>query len=201
VEERLTTRVAERAGAHALRARQALWITQSFFFFALAVCVAIYHGHSAYTDGISFYGVYPPAMPVLFAGYLTAAGGLWWTANLVVGTDAPVWMRPGLRWIALGLVVLLATPYNQGTFLNWAHMVTGVSMAVPEVAIAVGLIRRRATFSSVAALTVLLTGGLLGALSLPNWHVSLLLPGECMLELGFGWSLLEWTYLLRARSN
>jgi hypothetical protein len=201
VEEQLTTRVAEQVGASTLRARQSLWITQSFFFFAIAVCVAIYHGHHAYTDGISFYGVYPPTMPVLFAAYLTAAGGLWWTANLVVDTDAPAWMRPAIRWIAVGLVVLLATPYNQGPFLNWSHMVAGVSMAVPEVTIAVGLIRRRASFTSIAALAVLLGGGAMGAISLPTWHISLLLPGECLLELGFAWSLLEWTYLLRARAH
>lgn len=196
MDEQRGTRVTEQIGSLAPRMRQGLWITQSFFFFALAVCVAIFHGHSAYNDGISFYGVYAPTMPILFAGYLTAAGGLWWTSTLVVRAGAPALMRLGLRVISVGLVVLLATPYNQGAFLNWAHMVAGVSMGVTEVFIALALVRRRRNLQSKAAFILLLLGGVMGAVSLPDWDVLLLLPGECLLELGFAWSLLEWTYAL-----
>ncbi|MFI5036351.1 MAG: hypothetical protein ACHQFZ_09140 [Acidimicrobiales bacterium] len=199
MEDRLTTQVDDAVGGLAQRARQTLWFTQSFFFLALAVCWVIYHGHVAGTDGISYYGVYPPTMPMLFAGYLTAAGGLWLTSGLVVDAGAPALMRLAFRVIAVGMVVLLATPYNQGTFLNWAHMVTGVTIAATQVPIAVALVRRRPNLSSFGAFAVLLVGGVLGAISLPDWHIPLLLQGECLLEVGFAWSLIEWTYELGSR--
>jgi hypothetical protein len=196
VGEQLATPIDEAVGAHAQRARQTLWLTQSFFFVALAVCLAVYHGHVADNDGISYYGVYPPTMPVLFAGYLTAAGGLWWTSGVLVDAGAPTPLRAAMRVIAAGLVILLATPYNQGAFLNWAHMVTGVTIAVAQVLIAAALVWRRPNVMAIAALAVLLAGGALGAISLPDWHISLLLQGELLLEVGFAWGLIEWTYAL-----
>ena len=36
----------------------------------------------------------------------------------------------GLRCLAVGLVLLLLTPYNKGTFFNWAHMSVGIVMAL-----------------------------------------------------------------------
>jgi hypothetical protein len=198
VEERLATRVDPAVGAVAQRARQTLWLTQSFFFLALVVCLAIYHGHQADTDGISYYGVYPPTMPVLFAGYLTAAGGLWLASAPMEDAGAPLLLRPGVRIISVGLVVLLATPYNQGAFLNWAHMITGVSIAGVQVLISTSLLWRRPSLRAMGAFTVLLAGGVVGAISLPDWHISLLLLGECLLEAGFAWSLIEWTYALGA---
>jgi hypothetical protein len=108
-------------------------------------------------------------------------------------------MRLGLRVIAVGLVVLLATPYNQGTFLNWAHMVTGVTIAVIQLLTSVALLVRRPTVMAIGAFTALLAGGVIAAISLPDWHISLLLSGECLLEVGFAWSLIEWTYSLGAR--
>lgn len=196
----LATRESVAVATEAARARQTLWVTQSCFFFALAVCLAIYHGHTADTDGISYYGVYLPTMPVLFAGYLTAAWGLWWSANSLVEAGAPGTLRPAMRLIAIGLAVLLVTPYDRGTFLNWAHMVTGVAMAVVQIAIALGVLARRPGPRTVGAFGLLLLGGVLAALSLPDWHISLLLAGECVLEVGFAWSLLEWTASLGGRA-
>ena len=34
----------------------------------------------------------------------------------------------GLRFLALGLILLLLTPYNKGTFFNWTHMSVGLSL-------------------------------------------------------------------------
>lgn len=201
MEEQLTSSLAEAVSTHSLRARQALWLTQSVFFLALGICLVIYHGHVADTDGISYYGVYPPTMPVLFVGYLSAAGGLWWTSGVLVEAGAPILWRPATRALAIGLVVLLVTPYNQGAFLNWAHMVTGVAMALIQIALSVSVVRRRANLMSIGALVVLFTGGVLGAISLPDWDISLLLQGEILLEIGFAWSLIESTYALGPRTR
>jgi hypothetical protein len=195
MKEQLTSTVSV-AVSRAARVRQTLWLTQSAFFAMLAVCVIVYHGHTANTDGISYYGVYGPTIPVLFAGFLTAAWGLWWVSGPMVLAGAPDLLGPGLRVIAIGLVVLLVTPFDRGTFLNWAHMITGVVMALVQIALSVALIVRRANWASICAFVVLLAGGIMGALSLPDWHVSLLLAGECLLEVGFAWCLIEWTSAL-----
>ena len=135
----VAARARSSAVAPAVRARSALQLTQSFFFAALAICLLIAHGHVAETDGISYYGVHPPTMPALFLAYLVGAAGLWWTGAQLVAAGAPGWTLWALRYVAVGLVVLLATPYNQGTFFNWAHMSVGVAMAlVAQIALGLG---------------------------------------------------------------
>ncbi|MGH9020690.1 MAG: hypothetical protein ACRDV0_06680 [Acidimicrobiales bacterium] len=194
MKNQLATRSREGGPALAARARQTLIYTQAVFFCALAVCLVIKHGHVAETDGISFYGVYPPTMPALFTGYLVGAAGLWWTSGQFVAAGAPRWTLVAMRVIATGLVVLLATPYNPGTFLNWAHMSVGVTMGVAQVALVVDLLRRRRNPGLVTGACVGLFGGVLGAISLPDWHITLLLEGETLLEVGFAWCLIEWTH-------
>lgn len=187
-----------RVGAAVLvRARTWLVTTQAIFFGALVVCVVMAHGPTAQNDGISFYGVHAPTMPLLIPAYLIAGAGLWRIANPVVAAGAPHAMGTGLRWISVGLVALLVTPYNGGTFLNWAHMTVGVMMAVVQLAVAAWLLGRERSAAAAAAFTVQLAGGIVAALSLPDWHVRLLLVGEIFFEIGFAWCLLEMVASLR----
>lgn len=44
---------------------------------------------------------------------------------------------------------------------------------------------------------VQLGGGLLCAVSLPDWHFSYLFTGEVIYQMGFVWCLIEWTDTLR----
>jgi len=199
VRELLAARRTDGLESAVARARQTLLITQSIFFLALAVCLLINHGHVAANDGISYYGVYVPTMPILFTGYFAAAAGLWWTSTYFTAAGAPPFTRAAFRAIAIGLIVLLATPYNQGAFLNWTHMTVGVSMALLQLGSSILLLRRWRTVGSTLGFSTQLAGGVLGALSLPNWHFTWLLQSECLFELGFGWCLLEWTFALRSR--
>jgi hypothetical protein len=127
----------------ALQARHLLVLTQAVFFCVLVVCFFINHGSTAQADGISFYGVYAPTIELLIVGFSVAAVGLWRTAWYFAQSDAPAFSVVGLRIIAVELFVLLLTPYNKGTFFNWAHMVTGVSMSLIQLGIVYLLLQRR----------------------------------------------------------
>jgi hypothetical protein len=181
------------------RVRQIILLTQATFFLVLVICIAVRHDSVVQTDGISFYGVYHVTLPLLFLGFGVAAAGLWRSAALLSSTDVPPVTQWGLRAVALGLFVLLATPYNHGTFLNWAHMSAGVALAVLQLAISTALISRWRTPGSVVGIGVQLFGGVLAAASLPDWHFPYLLQGETIYQIGFGWCLIEWTNALRAR--
>jgi hypothetical protein len=184
-----------------IQARHLLVITQAVFFFTLLVCFFINHGSTAQADGISFYGVYAPTIAIVITGFTVAAFGLWRTAWYFARTDAPVFSVVGLRIIALGLFALLLTPYDQGTFLNWAHMVVGVSMALIQLGIVFLLLKRRRTPLCVTGFAVQLTGGIVGAFSLPDWNFMFLLQGETLFEIGFGLCLVEWTFAILERHD
>lgn len=169
-----------------------LALTQASFFLALVWCITIDHSSIAETDGISFYGVYHRTIVILLIGYSIAALGLWRVSSYYADAGAPAPMVGGTRAIGLGLFALLATPYNQGAFLNWTHMTAGVVMALVQLAIAIALLARQRTSRIVVAFAVQLGGGLLAAASLPSWHFAYLLAGEMIYEVGFGIILFEW---------
>jgi len=181
------------------RALRLLLTTQTFFFVALAWCVLLVHDHAAQNAGISYYGTHHNTVPYAIIGYVAAAIGVWRASALfrAGGADVTIWF--GLRFVAVMLVVLLVTPYNEGTFLNWTHMTIGGTGALVQLWISATFIRRLGTLSSVLGFTVQLLGGVLGALSLPDWRFQYLLNAEIVLELGFCWCLLEGTRLLTRR--
>jgi hypothetical protein len=182
-----------------VQSRQLLALTQVVFFFTLLVCLLIDHSRVAENDGISFYGVDARTLPLLFTGFVVASFGLWRTAAHFSTVNAPALTVVGLRIVSVGLFVLLATPFNRGTIMNWAHMSTGVSLAIIQAAITVLLLSRRLTSRSVFGAALQLLGGLVAAASLPDWHFQYLLQGEILYEIGFGWCLIEWTYALHSR--
>jgi hypothetical protein len=105
---------------------------------------------------------------ILIAGFSIAVVGLWRTARYFAQTDAPAFSVVGLRVVTLGLFALLLTLYNQGAFLNWAHIVTGVTMSLIQLSIAILLLRRRRSALSLTGFVIQLLGGVIGALSLPD---------------------------------
>lgn len=173
-------------------ARQVLLGTQIFFFATVLLCLLIVHGEIVENDGISYFGIDHRTVEVLVLSFTVAAYGLWRTSTYFQKVQAPVLLVTGLRAIAVSLFVLLITPFNKGTFLNWTHMITGVAMALVELAIAVQLSVDHRSTASVAALSIGLAGGILAALSLPNWNFPHLLQGEIIYELGFSWCLFQW---------
>jgi hypothetical protein len=181
------------------KARQVLLATQLFFFAVIAICVLISHSATTENDGISFFAVYHLTIPLIVPGFCVAAYGMWRTAAYFASSDAPQLTVLGLRVIAVGLLLLLVTPFNRGTVLNWTHMTIGVLVALVELVICFLLLVQHRAPGSVAAFFVALAGGIIAAFSLPDWHFEYLLQGEIVYEIGFSWCLIEWTYALHAR--
>jgi hypothetical protein len=184
-----------------VRARRVVARTQTLFFVLLACCVLIDHSRVVQNEGISFYGAHAPTVALAFIAYGVASVGLWRCAQLFYDATLDRWVRRELRVVAVVLIVLLVTPYNRGALLNWTHMTAGVVGALAQLVTASHLARRAATTASRAALSVMLVGGVVAALSLPNWHFDYLLEGEIILEVGFAWSLWEWTKEASASST
>ena len=170
--------------------------TQAIFFTLLAECVAIDHSEVAQADGVSFYGVYHRTIVLLALAFVVAAWGLWKAAANYATLGAPAFTVYGVRAVALGLFVVIATPFNQGTFLNWTHMTAGVAMALVQGAITIALVRRFPQPASWSAFWVQLGGGLLAAFSLPDWHFPYMLMGEVIYQVGFAAALLTWMVVL-----
>ncbi len=184
-----------------VQTRHLLAVTQSLFFLALFWCLLVEHGRLAQTNGISYYGVYAPTVPALIGGFTVAAIGLWRTAGRLrnAGVSRTVWVC--LRLVAVDLFVLLATPYDEGPFMNWAHMSAGVAGALLQLTVALVLLGQIRTFRAGTAFSVQLIGGVLAAASLPAWSFDVLLVGQIVYQIGFGWCLIEWTYALEARDG
>jgi hypothetical protein len=180
------------------RSFRVLVTTQAIFFAALAWCIFLVHGDGVQDNGISYYGVHSRTIVFAIIGYLAGAIGLWRASTIFKegGLDPLVWV--GVRVVAVMLVLLLVTPYTGGAFLNWAHMTTGVIGALVQLAISWTLVRRVVSLGVATGFGVQLLGGVLGALSLPDWHFQILLTAEVLIELGFSWCLLEWTRVLVA---
>lgn len=183
------------------KVRQQLLATQLFFFAVIFVCLLIKHTATTENDGISFFAVYHVTIPLIVPGFCVGAYGMWRTSNHFAETDAPRLAVDGLRFIAIGLVLLLVTPFNRGAFLNWTHMTIGVLVAVAEAAICVLLLTQHRSSRSLGAFALSLGGGLIAAASLPDWRFQYLLVGEIVYELGFSWCLIEWVYALHGRSK
>ena len=174
---------------HPLRS---LAITQVIFFVLLAWCVAIDHSRTVQVDGISFYGVFHRTLIQLGLAFVVAAGGLWRAAGHYLALGAPAWMAFGVRVVALSLFLVIATPFNQGTLLNWTHMTVGVAMALVQGAITIALVQRTTRPGALVAFVVQLAGGLVAFASLPDWHFTYLLQGEIAYQVGFSMALVVW---------
>ena len=169
-----------------------LALTQGLFFASLGLCIAINHSVTASNDGISFYGVDPSTIVIVIVGYAAASIGIYSASNWLRDAGAPATAVRGARAVAIGLPLLLATPYNQGPVWNWSHMTVGVVMALAQGAATISLVRRRGGAGSWVVFSVQLAGGLLAAASLPDWSFPWLLPGETIYELAYGASLFLW---------
>ncbi len=183
--------------------RHFLLATQAFFFLCVGVCFCINHSAKAETSGISFYGVYHRTLAFAILGFCVGSYGLWRAATYLARAGLSHASVLGLQFLAVGLILLLLTPYNKGTFFNWAHMSVGVAMALVELAIAVQLALHYRSWQTVTAAAIQLVGGVIAAASLPDWRFTYLLLGEVIFEIGFSWCLIEWTYALfsgRSRS-
>jgi hypothetical protein len=173
------------------RINRVLIVTQVVFFSCVALCLLINHGEMAENDGISFYGVYHSTIAIIAAGYVVAALGLWRVAHYCQSVGISSFTVLAIRLVGVGLVALLLTPYNKGSFFNWSHMTVGVIGALLQLEIALQFLRRNPTSRGISALSVQLVGGIICAASLPDWQFTYLLPGEIIFQIGFAGALVS----------
>ena len=187
------------SGPAPTQARQVLGATQVVFFVCVAMCVAVAHPRAVESYGISYFGVHAPTLPIISIGYGVASVGLWRTARFLDLPSVAPFLTSGLRVIAIALPMLLLTPFNHGSFFNWAHMGIGIVIGVTQMGTATYLLieqRRRVT---TVAFVFQLVGGLLSAASLPDWGFNHMLDGELIFEVGFAWCMILWTYAVADR--
>jgi hypothetical protein len=190
-------------GALSLRqhAFRLLLTTQVIFFVSIFWCMLLVHDFAAQSAGISFYGVTSRTIVIAIVGYVAAAIGLWRTSLLFRQGGAHILVWVGLRAVAAMLILLLLTPYDAGTFYNWAHMTVGVAGALIQLALSITLLRNYGSRASYVGFSIQLIGGILAAFSMPDWRFQILLYAETIFELGFAWCLLEWTRALNEGSE
>jgi hypothetical protein len=163
------------------------------------MCIFVAHSREAEIYGISYYGVHAPTLPLVAIGYGVGSVGLWRTATYLSSLDVPKIFAPGLRVVAVALPLLLITPFNHGAFFNWAHMTVGIVIGVTQMAISTYLLFRQRKFPTTVAFLLQLTGGIVAAVSLPDWGFNHMLDGEMAFELGFAWCLILWTLVAPAK--
>jgi len=178
-----------------VQARQVLVATQVVFFVCVGLCVLIVYPGNSEVSGISYYGVHAPTLPLVAIGYGVGAVGLWRTAKYFAPLDVPAIFAPGLRVVALALPLLLLTPYNHGSFFNWAHMMIGIVVGVTQMSVSTYLLFRQRRRATTWVFFLQLAGGIIAALSLPDWGFDHMLEGEVVFEVGFAWCLILWTYV------
>ena len=184
------------SGSVPAQARQVLVATQVVFFVCVAMCVAVAHPRQVESYGISYFGVHAPTLPIITIGYGVASVGLWRCARYLAPLEAVTAISGGLRVVSVALPMLLLTPFNHGTFFNWAHMAIGIVIGVTQMGAATYLyLRRRGALTTVVFL-IQLVGGLVAAASLPDWGFNHMLDGELVFEAGFAWCLVLWTYAI-----
>ena len=177
--------------------RRLLLATQLAFFASLIICWMVAGGDRASANGISYYGVYLPTLPIIAAGYLSATVGLWRTATYFKYLDQVKMVVFGLRYIAIGLIGLLLVPYNVNGYFNLGHTLLGVSGALIQVTMAIVLLRPLHSWRGWLAFAVQIGGGLVAFAALPDWKFGYLLQGETIFQIGFGWCLIELTFQVK----
>jgi len=177
--------------------RRLLLFSQLIFFVALITCWVVAGADKASAQGISYYGIYLPTVPIIGVGYVAASIGLWRTATYFRFLDQANIVVFGLRYIALGLIGLLLVPYNVNTFWHVAHTTLAISGAVMQVAMAIVLLRPLHSWRGWLAFVVQIAGGLVAFAALPDWKFGYLMQGETIFQIGFGWCLLELTFQVK----
>jgi hypothetical protein len=154
-------------------------------------------GDRASANGISFFGVYWPTLPIIALGYLSSSVGLWRTATYFQYLDQSKVVVFGLRYIAVGLVGLLLLPYNVNGYFNLGHTILGISGALTQVTMALVLLRPLHSWRGWLAFAIQIGGGLVAFAALPDWKFGYLLQGETIFQIGFGLCLIELTFQVK----
>lgn len=155
------------------------------FFASVVVCLCIAHDATVEHDGISYFSVRVATLPVIVCGYVAVAAGMLLAANRFPDDDLGRRLALPLRCFPGFFGLLLVTPFNRGTALNWTHMTVGVTLALSQGLVTVWLCTVLPAARVLASATLELVGGLVAAISLPGSAFNYLFTGELIFNVGF----------------
>jgi hypothetical protein len=155
------------------------------FWSAIVACLVVSHSATTEQDGISYFGVHATTLPLIVLGYASVIAGMLVAAQRLPADPVGRRLALPLRAMPVCAFLLLLTPFNHGTALNWSHMTVGVSLAFSEAAVTVWLLAVLAAPGVAAGALLELVGGVICALSLPGTSFNHLLQGELLFNLGF----------------
>lgn len=155
------------------------------FFSSVAACLAITHDATVEHDGISYFSVRSTTLPVIVLGYGSVILGMLVAARRFPDDSLGRRLALPMRCLPVFFVLLLLTPFNKGTALNWSHMTVGVTLALAQGVVTVWLCSVLPAPRVLAAAALELAGGVVSALSLPDTSFNYLLVGELLFNLGF----------------
>jgi hypothetical protein len=162
-------------------------LTQGFigFWAAIVACLAVSHSATTEQDGISYFGVHATTLPLIVLGYASVVAGMLVAAQRLPLDGVGRRLALPLRWMPACALLLLLTPFNHGTALNWSHMTVGVALAISQAAVTVWLLVVLSAPGVAAGALLELVGGVVSAISLPGSSFNHLLQGELLFNLGF----------------
>lgn len=161
--------------------------SELILFATIAICTVVLQSNLVNVYGISYFGIRLKTIPIVAAGFVIGGSLLYLTSNKITAQEEP-WrlIRLTLRVVAVGIVLLLLTPYTLDTFFNWTHMAIGAAIfALQMYMSAVVTFRYSKDKISKIALLVQFIGGVLAMLSLPDNMLNFMLEGEVIFQIGF----------------
>jgi hypothetical protein len=155
------------------------------FFGSVVVCLAIAHDAVVEHDGISYFSVRATTLPVILCGYVAVAAGMLLAASRFPDDELGRRLALPLRCFPGFFALLLVTPFNRGTALNWTHMTVGVTLALAQALVTAWLCTVLPAVRVLASAALEFAGGLLAVGSLPGSAFNYLFTGELLFNVGF----------------
>jgi hypothetical protein len=171
------------------------------FFSSVVVCLYIAHDATVEHDGISYFSVRATTLPVIVCGYVAVAAGMLCAANRFPDDELGRRLALPLRCFPAFFALLLLTPFNRGTALNWTHMTVGVTLAISQALVTAWLCTVLPAVRVLASAALELAGGLVAACSLPGTGFNYLFAGELIFNVGFCLCLLAVVHDAAAASS
>jgi hypothetical protein len=168
--------------------RLPLWGISVTFFIPVALALVVNHSPAIWSNGISYLGTKANSFPWIALGECGTAIFILLAASRWPARPELALAQKLMRAVAVALVGIAATPYTINAVFNWVHMSFGVVSALVQFALLYELLRRKFLLRPTWPL-VALAGGVISALSLPDWDIHSMLIGEIVMEIGVAVSL------------
>jgi hypothetical protein len=166
-------------------ARRALVVGASGFWASVALCLLISHSATTEHDGLSYFGIRADTLPIIVLGYASVSAGMLLAARRLPLDEIGRRLARPLRCWPACFALLLITPFDAGTAVNWTHMTLGVTLAVSQAVVTIWLCSAFPVPRVLGCAGMVLVGGIVCALSMPGTSFNFLLQGEVLFNAAF----------------